>query len=224
MSAMNEEGRNTPAPSALTGSASVLAAPAAPASSCAGDAPDGGPRRLRTPLSKEDIRSLNIGETVLISGTVFAARDAAHKRMIEALDRGEALPADLRGQLVYYVGPAPAKPGQAIGSAGPTTAGRMDAYAPRLLDLGLAGMIGKGNRSKAVMDAIQRNEAVYFAATGGAAALIAKSIRSYTVLAWPELGPEAFAAMEVEDFPAIVVADCRGGDLYAEGRKAYAKA
>ena len=179
---------------------------------------------LKTPLSKDDIRKLKIGDVAYISGTVFAARDAAHKRMIEALDRGEALPADLRGQLVYYVGPAPAKPGQAIGSAGPTTAGRMDAYAPRLLDLGLAGMIGKGNRSKAVMDAIQRNEAVYFAATGGAAALIAKSIRSYTVLAWPELGPEAFAAMEVEDFPAIVVADCRGGDLYAEGRKAYAKA
>ena len=179
--------------------------------------------RLSTPLSKDDIRKLKIGDSVLLTGTVYAARDAAHKRMIEALDRGEPLPADLEGQLIYYVGPAPAKPGQAIGSAGPTTAGRMDAYAPRLLDLGLAGMIGKGNRSQAVMDSIVKNEAVYFAATGGAAALIARSIRKYTVLAWPELGPEAFAAMKVEDFPVTVVADCHGGDLYTEGKKMYAR-
>ena len=143
--------------------------------------------------------------------------------MIDALDNGEALPADLTDQLIYYVGPTPAKPGQVIGSAGPTTAGRMDAYAPRLLDLGLAGMIGKGNRSAAVMDAIRRNGAVFFAATGGAAALIARSIKKYTVLAWPELGPEAFAAMEVENFPVIVVADCKGGDLYEEGRRQYAR-
>ena len=176
-----------------------------------------------TPLTKEDSRKLRIGDLVYLSGTIYAARDAAHKRMIEALDAGEPLPADLTGQLIYYVGPAPAKPGQAIGSAGPTTAGRMDAYAPRLLELGLAGMIGKGNRNKAVMDAIRENECVYFAATGGAAALIARSIKKYTVLAWPELGPEAFAAMEVEDFPVIVVADCEGGDLYEEGRKEYAK-
>ena len=179
---------------------------------------------LTTPLSKDDIRKLNIGDAAYISGTIYAARDAAHKRMVEALDRGEPLPASLEGQLIYYVGPAPAKPGQAIGSAGPTTAGRMDAYAPRLLDLGLAGMIGKSNRSKAVMDSIRKNEAVYFAATGGAAARIARSNKKYTVLAWPELGPEAFAAMEVEDFPVIVVADCRGGDLYEEGRRQYAKA
>ncbi|MBQ9105808.1 MAG: Fe-S-containing hydro-lyase [Mailhella sp.] len=179
--------------------------------------------RLSTPLSKDDIRKLKIGDSVLLTGTVYAARDAAHKRMIEALDRGEPLPADLEGQLIYYVGPAPAKPGQAIGSAGPTTAGRMDAYTPRLLDLGLAGMIGKGNRSQAVMDSIVKNEAVYFAATGGAAALIARSIRKYTVLAWPELGTEAFAAMEVEDFPVTVVADCHGGDLYTEGKKMYAR-
>ena len=176
-----------------------------------------------TPLSKEDIAKLAIGDIVYISGTIYAARDAAHKRMIDALDNGEALPADLTGQLIYYVGPTPAKPGQVIGSAGPTTAGRMDAYAPRLLDLGLAGMIGKGNRSAAVMDAIRRNGAVYFAATGGAAALIARSIKKYTVLAWPELGPEAFAAMEVENFPVIVVADCKGGDLYEEGRRQYAR-
>ena len=178
---------------------------------------------ITTPLSKEDIAKLSIGDIVYISGTIYAARDAAHKRMIEALDRGEALPADLTGQLVYYVGPSPAKPGQAIGSAGPTTAGRMDAYAPRLLDLGLGGMIGKGNRSRAVMDSIRENGAVYLAATGGAAALIARSIKKYTVLAWPELGPEAFAAMEVENFPAVVVADCHGGDLYAEGMKQYAR-
>ena len=178
---------------------------------------------ITTPLSKEDARKLRIGDLVYLSGTIYAARDAAHKRMIEALDRGEALPVDLTGQIVYYVGPAPAKPGQAIGSAGPTTSGRMDAYAPRLLDLGLGGMIGKGNRSRAVMDSIVKNGAVYFAATGGAAALIARSITKYTVLAWPELGTEAFAAMEVVDFPVTVVADCQGGDLYEEGRKTYAK-
>ena len=179
------------------------------------------PRRITTPLSKDDIKKLHIGDIVLISGTIYAARDAAHKRMVEALDRGEDLPANLEGQLIYYVGPTPAKPGQAIGSAGPTTSGRMDAYAPRLLDLGLAGMIGKGNRSKAVMDSIKNNTCVYFAATGGAGALISRCIRKYTVLAWPELGPEAFAAMEVEDFPATVVADCFGGDQYAEGSRPY---
>ena len=177
---------------------------------------------LTTPLSKDDIRKLKIGDVAYISGTVYAARDAAHKRMIEALDAGEPLPADLTGQLIYYVGPAPAKPGQAIGSAGPTTAGRMDAYAPRLLELGLAGMIGKGNRNKAVMDSIRENECVYVAATGGAAALIARSIKKYTVLAWPELGPEAFSAMEVEDLPVIVVADRDGGELYEQVRKQYA--
>ena len=178
---------------------------------------------ITAPLTKEVAASLRAGDSVSISGVIYSARDAAHKRMIEALDAGEPLPADLTGQLIYYVGPAPAKPGQAIGSAGPTTAGRMDAYAPRLLELGLAGMIGKGNRNKAVMDSIRENECVYFAATGGAAALIARSIKKYTVLAWPELGPEAFAAMEVEDFPVVVVADCHGGDLYEQGRKQYAK-
>lgn len=176
---------------------------------------------LATPLSKEDIRKLHIGDLVLLSGTIYAARDAAHKRMIEALDRGEALPFNPDGQLIYYVGPTPAKPGKAIGSAGPTTSGRMDAYAPRLMELGLSGMIGKGNRSKAVMDAIRKHVCVYFAATGGAGALIARAIKSYTVLAWPELGTEALAAMDVEDFPVTVVADCYGGDLYEEGKKPY---
>ena len=179
--------------------------------------------RLTTPLSKDTIRTLRIGDTALITGTIYAARDAAHKRMDEALDRGDPLPADLRGQLIYYVGPTPAKPGQAIGSAGPTTSGRMDAYTPRLLKLGLAGMIGKGNRSQAVMDAIRENVCVYFAATGGAGALLSRCIRKYTVLAYPELGTEAFAAMEVEDFPVTVVADCCGGDQYKEGSRPYRK-
>jgi len=176
---------------------------------------------LSTPLSKNDIRKLRIGDLVFISGTIYAARDAAHKRMTEALERGEPLPADLTGQIIYYVGPTPARPGQATGSAGPTTSGRMDAYTPRLLELGLAGMIGKGNRSQAVLDAIREHACVYFAATGGAGALLSRCIKKYTVLAWPELGPEAFASMEVEDFPVTVVADCMGGDLYETGKKAY---
>jgi len=181
------------------------------------------PIRLTTPLTQDKVRSLHIGDRVLISGTIYAARDAAHKRMVETLDRGEPLPVDLRDQIVYYVGPSPAKPGQAIGSAGPTTSGRMDAYAPRLMEKGLSGMIGKGNRSQAVKDAMQRYGTVYFAATGGAGALLSRCIRSYTVLAYAELGPEALAAMEVVDFPAIVVGDVEGGDYYMEGPKAYAK-
>ena len=181
------------------------------------------PIRLTTPLTQDKVRSLHIGDRVLISGTIYAARDAAHKRMVEALDRGEPLPVGLRDQIVYYVGPSPAKPGQAIGSAGPTTSGRMDAYAPRLMEKGLSGMIGKGNRSQAVKDAMQRYGTVYFAATGGAGALLSRCIRSYTVLAYAELGPEALAAMEVVDFPVIVVGDVEGGDYYMEGPKAYAK-
>lgn len=181
------------------------------------------PIRLTTPLTKDKVKQLKIGDRVLITGTIYAARDAAHKLMVEALDRGEPLPIDIRDQIIYYVGPAPAKPGRPIGSAGPTTAGRMDAYTPRLLDLGLTGMIAKGNRSKAVLDSMQKNTAVYFAATGGAGALLAQRIKSYDVIAYADLGPEALAAMHVEDFPATVVADCHGGDLYKEGIKAYAK-
>ena len=180
-------------------------------------------KHIQLPLTEELAKTLKAGDTVYLTGYIYTSRDAGHKRMCETLAKGEALPFDPTDATIYYVGPTPAKPGQVIGSAGPTTAGRMDAYAPRLLDLGLAGMIGKGNRSAAVMDAIRRNGAVYFAATGGAAALIARSIKKYTVLAWPELGPEAFAAMEVEDFPVIVVADCKGGDLYEEGRRQYAR-
>ncbi len=178
---------------------------------------------LTTPLNKDAIKKLRVGDRVLLTGTIYAARDAAHKIMVEALDRGETLPVDLTDQLVYYVGPSPAKPGTPIGSAGPTTAGRMDAYTPRLLDLGLGGMIAKGSRSQAVKDSMKANTAVYFAATGGAGALLAKRIKSYDVLAYGELGPEALAAMHVEDFPVVVVGDCYGGDLYEEGVKEYAE-
>lgn len=177
--------------------------------------------RLTTPLTEEKARSLRIGDRVLLTGTIYAARDAAHKRMVEALERGESLPVDLRHQIIYYVGPSPAKPGQVIGAAGPTTAGRMDRYAPRLMELGLTGMIGKGNRAQSVKDAMIRYGTVYLAATGGAGALLARCIKSYTVLAYADLGPEALAAMDVVDFPAVVVGDCEGGDLYVEGPKPY---
>lgn len=181
------------------------------------------PIRLTTPLTQDKVRSLHIGDRVLISGTIYAARDAAHKRMVETLDRGEPLPVDLRDQIVYYVGPSPAKPGQAIGSAGPTTSGRMDAYAPRLMEKGLSGMIGKGNRSQAVKDAMQRYGTVYFAATAAPGRCCpAASVR---IRCWPmpSSAPEALAAMEVVDFPVIVVGDVEGGDYYMEGPKAYAK-
>ena len=179
------------------------------------------PRRIRAPFDDATARSLRAGERVLISGVLLAARDAAHKRLVALLEAGAPLPVDLDGQVVYYVGPSPARPGRVIGSAGPTTAGRMDAYTPRLLDAGLRGMIGKGYRSPRVVDAMVPHGAPYLAAIGGAGALIARSIRSYTVLAWPELGPEALAAMEVEDFPAIVVIDSMGNDQYALGQRPY---
>ena len=179
--------------------------------------------RLTTPLTEEKARSLRIGDRVLLTGTIYAARDAAHKRMVEALQRGETLPVDLRDQIIYYVGPSPARPGQVIGAAGPTTSGRMDRYAPELMKLGLTGMIGKGNRTQDVKDAMVRYGTVYLAATGGAGALLSRFIRSYTVLAYAELGPEALAAMDVVDFPAVVVGDCAGGDLYMEGPAPYRK-
>ena len=156
-----------------------------------------------------------------ISGIIFVARDAAHKRMIQALDRGDPLPFDPRGQIVYYMAPSPAKPGKPIGSAGPTTAYRMDPYAPRLLEAGLKGMIGKGNRSSDVRDALQKHRGVYFAAIGGAAALIARSIKEAEVIAYDDLGAEAVLRLTVEDLPAIVVNDIYGGDAYEEGRKRY---
>ncbi|MBO8167571.1 MAG: Fe-S-containing hydro-lyase [Thermoanaerobacteraceae bacterium] len=180
-------------------------------------------KRLTPPLTDADIENLEIGDQVLITGTIYTARDAAHKRLVELLDEGKELPVDLKGQIIYYVGPTPAKPGQVIGSAGPTTSYRMDPYAPKLLAIGLKAMIGKGSRSQEVKDAMKKYKGCYLAAVGGAAALIAKSIKKAEVIAYPELGPEAIRKLEVEDFPAIVVNDCKGGDLYEEGVKKYQK-
>jgi fumarate hydratase subunit beta len=179
------------------------------------------PIRLTTPLTDEDATRLKAGDRVLISGVVYTGRDAAHKRLFELLQAGEELPVDLRGQVIYYVGPTPAKPGKVIGSAGPTTSGRMDAYAPLLLAHGLKGMIGKGIRSKNVRDAIVEHKAVYFGATGGAAALLARRVVECEVVAYEELGPEAIRRLVVKDFPVIVINDCSGGDLYSEGVRAY---
>lgn len=181
------------------------------------------PVRINTPLSDEVVESLRIGDEVSISGIVYQARDAAHKRLVALIEKGEELPFELSGAVIYYVGPSPAQPGQVIGSAGPTTSGRMDAYAPLLIQKGLKGMIGKGLRSDAVKEAMRRHKAVYFAATGGAGALLGRSIVANEIIAWPELGAEACARLEVEEFPAIVVMDCHGGDLYAEGRARYAQ-
>ena len=177
--------------------------------------------RLTTPLSDKMLQTLNIGDRVLISGIIYSARDAAHKRMVELLDRGEQLPIDLQGQIIYYVGPTPPKPGMAIGAAGPTTSYRMDPYAPRLIENGLKGMIGKGPRGPGVIEAIQKYKAVYFAATGGIGALISKTIKESDVVAYEDLGTEAIRRMVVENFPAVVVNDIDGNDLYTEGRKRY---
>jgi fumarate hydratase subunit beta len=181
-------------------------------------------RTITTPLADDVVRDLRAGDAVEISGVVYQARDAAHKRLVALIEAGEELPFDLRGAIVYYMGPSPAKPGNVIGSAGPTTSGRMDAYAPLLMRHGLKGMIGKGIRTQKVKDAMRDCTAVYFAAIGGAGALLAKRIVGNQVIAWPELGAEAVARLEVRHFPAIVVNDCHGGDLYEEGRKRYAKA
>ena len=180
-------------------------------------------RKIVTPLSDEVVRELRAGDAVEISGVVYQARDAAHKRLVALIEAGEELPFDLRGAVIYYMGPSPAPPGRVIGAAGPTTSGRMDAYAPLLMEHGLKGMIGKGLRSAEVKEAMQRFGAVYFAATGGAGALLAQRIVANEVIAWPELGAEAVARLEVVDFPAIVVNDCHGGDLYEEGRRRYAR-
>ncbi len=171
---------------------------------------------LQTPLTKEKIESLKSGDYVYLTGTIYTARDAAHKRMSEALAAGEELPIDVKDQIIYYMGPTPAKEGQVIGSAGPTTASRMDKYAPKLLDLGLSGMIGKGKRSQDVIDAIVLNGAVYFAAVGGAGALLSKCIKKSEVVAYDDLGTEAIRKLEVEKFPAIVVIDRMGNNLYDE--------
>jgi len=173
------------------------------------------------PLSKEDALSLKCGDYVYLTGTIYTARDAAHKRMYEALRKNEELPLKIEGQTIYYMGPSPARDGRPIGSAGPTTATRMDKYAPELLDLGLIGMIGKGKRTQAVKDAIVRNGAVYFAAVGGAGAILSKCIKSSEVIAYDDLGTEAIRKLEVEDFPVIVVIDHNGNDLYIESQKKY---
>lgn len=180
-------------------------------------------RHVNAPMSAEDAKSLKAGDYVYITGTIYTARDAAHKRMQEALSRGEKLPLEMKNNLIYYMGPSPAREGRPIGSAGPTTASRMDKYAPELLDLGLIGMIGKGKRSQAVKDAIVRNGAVYFAAVGGAGALLSKSIQSSEVIAYEDLGTEAIRRLTVKDFPVIVVIDAEGNNLYETATAAYCK-
>ncbi|MBR6159423.1 MAG: Fe-S-containing hydro-lyase [Lachnospiraceae bacterium] len=173
-------------------------------------------KHITVPFDKEVSRTLSAGDYVYLTGTVYVARDAAHKRMIEALDAGEELPFDIKDQTIYYMGPSPARSHNVIGSAGPTTASRMDKYAPRLMDLGLTGMIGKGKRSAAVKDAMIRNSTVYFAAVGGAGALLSKCITSSETIAYDDLGTEAVRKLTVKDFPAIVVMDCNGGCLYRD--------
>jgi len=177
--------------------------------------------RITTPCTAEDLAKLRAGDTILLSGIVYTARDAAHKRMCEALDAGETLPFPLAGSAIYYVGPTPEKPGQVIGSAGPTTSGRMDAYSPRLLDLGNKMMIGKGKRDAAVKEAVVRNGAVYVAALGGAGALMCQCVQSLEVIAWPDLGCEAVRRLEVKDMPLTVILDSHGGDLYESGPASY---
>ncbi|MCX6004123.1 MAG: Fe-S-containing hydro-lyase [Chloroflexi bacterium] len=177
--------------------------------------------KIKAPLDEKTVEKLKAGEQVFITGVIYTARDAAHKRLVEALDKGEKLPLDIKNQVIYYMGPAPAKPGHAIGSAGPTTSGRMDSYAPRLMAEGLKGMIGKGDRSQAVKDAMKKYKAVYFAAIGGAGALISKSIKKAEIIAYDDLGAEAIRRLEVEDFPATVINDIYGGDLYEEGKARY---
>jgi fumarate hydratase subunit beta len=177
--------------------------------------------KITSPISADIVQGLKSGDQVLISGVIYVARDAAHKRLVESLDRSEKLPFDIVGQTIYYMGPSPTKPGHVIGSAGPTTSGRMDAYTPRLLASGLKAMIGKGPRTDKVKQAIKEHKAVYLAATGGAAALISKSITKSDIIAYAELGPEALLRLEVKDFPAVVINDSKGGDLYREGKAKY---
>ncbi|MDK2804423.1 MAG: fumarate hydratase subunit beta [Peptostreptococcaceae bacterium] len=178
---------------------------------------------ITTPLTDEIISNLKSGDEVLISGTIYTARDAAHKKLVDSINSGDSLPFDIKNAIIYYVGPSPKKPGDVIGSAGPTTSYRMDAYTPTLLDLGLKGMIGKGSRNKNVVESIKKNHAVYFAAIGGAGALISSTIKSSEIIAYEELGPEAVHKLTVEDFPAIVVLDSSGNDLYIIEREKYKK-
>ena len=178
-------------------------------------------KRITTPLTEEVIKDLKAGDSVLITGSIYTARDAAHQRLIQLLEKGKNLPIYVRDEIIYYVGPTPAKPGMAMGSAGPTTSYRMDAYTPQLLELGLKGMIGKGLRSKEVIDSIIKNKAVYFGAIGGAAALIGKSINNAEILAYEDLGSEAIRRLQVVDLPVVVIIDSQGNNLYEIGQKNY---
>ena len=180
-------------------------------------------KTINTPLTVEVINDLKAGDRVLLNGIIYTGRDAAHKRLVELIEKGEDLPMDIKNQTIYYVGPCPAKPGQAIGSAGPTTSGRMDAYTPLLMEHGLKGMIGKGLRAQQVVDSIIKNNAVYFAAIGGAGALLAEAIKEAEVIAFPDLGAEAIYKLRVENFPVTVIIDNRGNDLYKLGKEKYKK-
>ena len=179
------------------------------------------PKIINLPLTDKVIAELKTGENVFLNGVIYAARDAAHKRMVTALDKGEALPFELKDQTIYYMGPTPARPGQVIGSAGPTSSYRMDIYAPRLMEEGLKGMIGKGQRTQPALDAMKQFKAVYFAAIGGTGALIAKSIKKADIVAYGEMGAEAVLRLEVENFPVTVINDVYGGDLYRQGKAKY---
>lgn len=180
-------------------------------------------QKIESPISKEAARRLKAGDYVYLSGTVYTARDAAHRRMQEALDAGNPLPIDIAGNIIYYMGPSPAREGRPIGSAGPTTASRMDRYTPALLDMGMGAMIGKGKRTREVIDAIIRNESVYFAAVGGAGALLSRRIISSEIIAYEDLGTEAIRRLEVVDFPVVVVIDCKGNNLYESAIREYAR-
>ena len=179
--------------------------------------------KITTPLDDETVKKLKSGDKVLITGIIYTGRDAAHKRLVDLIEKGEKLPLELKGQIIYFVGPTPARPGNPVGSAGPTTSYRMDAYSPKLIKLGLKGMIGKGGRSQEVIDAMKEFKCVYMAATGGAGALISKCIKSSEVIAYEDLGPEAIRKMEVENFPVIIVNDTYGNNLYVEGIKEYSR-
>ncbi|WP_142413409.1 Fe-S-containing hydro-lyase [Hathewaya massiliensis] len=178
-------------------------------------------KKITTPLTEEKVKDLRAGDSVLITGVIYTARDAAHKRLVELIKEGKELPMDVKDSIIYYVGPTPSKPGMAFGSGGPTTSYRMDPYAPELLEIGLKGMIGKGLRSEEVIESMKKNKGVYFGAIGGAAALIGKSVKKAEVIAYEDLGAEAIRRLEVVDFPAVVVIDSEGNNLYKEGQKAY---
>jgi fumarate hydratase subunit beta len=184
--------------------------------------PDG-IKEIIPPLSDADVESLSSGDRVVITGVLYTARDAAHGRLLPLIEAGDALPIDVRGQIIYYTGPSPARPGEVVGSIGPTTGGRMDRFTPRLLSLGLKGTIGKGHRSDPVKEALREHKAVYFGAVGGAGAVLSRYVKKLEVVAYGDLGTEAIRRLEVEAFPAIVINDCHGGDLYQDGMKEYAR-